>query len=233
MPFFLPGDPTYFPHPLLADHDGLLCFGPQLSIDNILLAYRFGIFPWYHEDEAVLWWFTHPRFVLYPGKLKISKSLRSCLRKNKYRVSFDTAFEEVINNCKTVHRTGQDDTWITEELKAHFIELHHMGIAHSIEVWEDTELIGGLYGLSLGKVFYGESMFSKRSNASKIAFVKLVQYLKEHKYQLIDCQQETKHLATFGAELISPEKFLNTLRSNIFADHSTKKWNFVDSDDTL
>ena len=233
MPFFLQEDLDYFPHPYFSDPDGLLCLGPDLSTDKLLLAYQFGIFPWYHEDEPVLWWFTHPRFVLYPDKLKISKSLRSQINKNLFRVSFDTAFEEVIRNCKNIKRTGQEDTWITEDLIQCFIDLHERGIAHSVEVWENDELVGGLYGISLGKVFYGESMFSKSTNASKVGFVQLVKYLEERDYTLIDCQQETQHLASFGAELIPAEKFFNTLRSNIFADHSAKKWIFGLSDDTV
>ena len=172
-----------------------------------------------------MWWFTHPRFVLYPDKLKISKSLRKFIRDSRFKIRLDTAFESVIEQCKSIPREGQESTWITEDLKTAFIELHDRGHAHSVELWDNDELVGGLYGLALGKVFFGESMFSKRSNASKMAFVFLVNYLGKQGFELIDCQQETDHLRQFGAELISAESFLDALRNNIFAPRSPGKWN--------
>ncbi|MGA0231566.1 MAG: leucyl/phenylalanyl-tRNA--protein transferase [Saprospiraceae bacterium] len=224
MPFFLPAGLELFPHPLLADSHGLLAFSESLDADTLLSSYQYGIFPWYHEGDPVMWWFTHPRFILYPRKLKISKSLRKFIRDSQFIIRFDTAFESVIEQCKSIPRKGQDSTWITQELKSAFIELHDRGYAHSVEVWDNQELVGGLYGLALGKVFFGESMFSKRSNASKMAFVALVAYLIENGFELIDCQQETDHLRQFGAELISAESFLDALRSNIFEPRSSGQW---------
>lgn len=224
MPFFLPGIPDIFPHPISADQDGLLAFSQDFDADTLLLSYQFGIFPWYHEGDPVMWWFTHPRFVQFPDKLKISKTLRRFIRKSPWEFKLDTAFEKVIENCKSIPRRGQDSTWITSKLQSAFIELHHRGFAHSAEIWDRSELIGGLYGLSLGNVFFGESMFSIKSNASKMAFVKLNQYLLKKGFTLIDCQQETAHLGQFGAELISSENFLDVLRNNIFVPVNPGKW---------
>jgi len=165
-----------------------------------------------------MWWFTHPRCVLFPENLHISKSMHRLLRKQHFTTSFNTRFEEVINQCQTIRRQGQDDTWITEDLKAAFIQLHHQGYAHSVEVWKDRELVGGLYGLAIGKVFFGESMFAHMPNASKYGFIELVKVLHTLGFQLVDCQQKTNHLITLGAELINTESFLQTLRNNIFAD---------------
>ena len=207
-----------FPHPFLADSDGLLAFSDNLSVDQLLLSYQFGIFPWNNEDEPICWWFPHPRCVLFPEKLKVSKSMKSLINKGSYHCSINQAFEEVISSCQLIKRKDQPGTWITDAVKKAFIELHTMGYAHSVEVWEEEQLIGGLYGLALGTVFFGESMFSKKSNASKFGFIFFVQFLANKGFTLIDCQQETTHLMSLGAELMSQENFFAALRNNIFAD---------------
>ncbi|NNE25440.1 MAG: leucyl/phenylalanyl-tRNA--protein transferase [Saprospiraceae bacterium] len=229
MAFYLPPGVEYFPHPLCADPDGLLAIGTELSAHQLLLAYQFGIFPWYHEEDPILWWYTHPRCVLFPSQLKISKSMRQLLKKQAFNVSFDSAFKEVIQACQLVKREGQDDTWITDKLIATFIDLHEKGYAHSIEVWQEGKLVGGLYGLALGKMFYGESMFSNVSNASKYGFIKLVQYLETHNFELIDCQQRTEHLISLGAEMISSDRFYKHLKTNIFNIVAPCKWVYAEN----
>lgn len=215
MAFYLPPGVDFFPHPFLADSDGLLAVGSELSVEQVLLAYQFGIFPWSNSEDPLLWWFTHPRCVLYPGKVRISKSMRPYLNGTKYSWSIDRAFDRVISLCQKIDRPGQGNTWITSEIYNVFLDLHEKGIAHSVEVWNEGELVGGLYGLALGKIFYGESMFSLERNASKYGLIKLCQFLHEKNFILIDCQQETSHLMRLGAELIPGETFLNHLRLNI------------------
>jgi len=222
--FFLPTEVDFFPHPLLADEDGLLAFGAKLDVNRILLAYNFGIFPWNGPNEPLLWWYTHPRFVLFPEKIKIHKSMRPYLNGQKFDFTFDKAFKKVINNCKTKRRPNQDDTWITSPLEKVFIELHELGWAHSVEVWKNDELVGGLYGLAIGKMFFGESMFANESNASKFAFIKLSSFLQEHGFWLIDCQQETNHLRTLGAELIGKDVFFKKLKMNILEKTDFEIW---------
>ena len=178
------------------------------------MAYRYGIFPWYSEEDPVLWWFPQPRFVLFPDELKVHKSMRQFQRNTNLKVTFDQDFEAVINNCKSSFRKGQESTWIQPETVAVYHQLHQMGYAHSVEVWEADQLVGGLYGLAIGRLFFGESMFSKVSNASKLALIHLNKRLKEHGFLLIDCQQETPHLATLGARSISRQSFYDTLRQN-------------------
>jgi leucyl/phenylalanyl-tRNA--protein transferase len=198
-----------FPDPELAEEDGLLAVGGDLSPQRLLLAYQQGIFPWYSDDTPVLWYSPHQRFVLYPAKLKISKSIRQVLRSGKFRVTFDTCFAEVIQACSTSFRKDQDGTWITNDMIAAYTELHRLGHAHSIEVWQGEELVGGLYGVQVGHVFCGESMFSKVSNASKTALIHLCQ---TNKYNLIDCQVHTEHLESLGAEMVSREEYMRMLR---------------------
>jgi len=222
--FFLPPEVDFFPHPLLADEDGLLAFGASLDVNRILLAYNFGIFPWNGPNEPLLWWYTHPRFVLFPEKIKIHKSMRPYLNGQKFEYTFDRNFREVINNCKVKRRPNQDATWITSPLEKVFVELHELGWAHSVEVWKDGELVGGLYGLAIGKIFFGESMFSNESNASKFAFIKLSEYLVNKGFWLIDCQQETDHLGTLGAELIDKDAFLKYLKMNILQASELGFW---------
>jgi len=226
LAFFLEEDLNFFPHPLLVDSDGLLCLGSSLTPANLLLAYQFGIFPWNGEEEPLLWWYTHPRCVLFPNKLKIHKSMRSYLNQNKFKVSFDLNFEGVIDRCKLKARPGQGGTWITPELKNAFMDLHQRGFVHSVEVWQDDELVGGLYGMALGKIFYGESMFADVPNASKFGFIKLVHFLEKKGFKLIDCQQETQHLMSLGAETISKLTFYKYLKQNIFEPHYKGKWEF-------
>lgn len=224
MAYFLPDEVDFFPHPLLADEDGLLAMGARLDIDTLLLAYQFGIFPWTSADQPLFWYYTHPRCVLFPDKLKISKSMRPFLNGSRFTWTMDTAFKEVMTHCKHKVRSGQEGTWIFEELQSVFLELHERGHAHSVEVWEDDELVGGLYGIALGRIFFGESMFANVSNASKFGFIKLVSWLKAQGFWLIDCQQETQHLTSLGAEMISSDTFYGTLKKNILQPSVSGKW---------
>lgn len=196
-----------FPPVHLAEPDGLLAIGGDLSSERLLLAYRSGIFPWY-EGDRILWWSPDPRFVLYPEELVVSKSMKSLLKKNAFRFTVDTAFREVIGHCKTVRRPGQDSTWITEEVEKAYMGLFKMGIAHSAEVWSGDRLVGGLYGLLMGGIFFGESMFSLVSNASKYAFISFVEELSKTGVELIDCQVYTDHLKSLGARMIEREIFI-------------------------
>jgi leucyl/phenylalanyl-tRNA--protein transferase len=199
-----------FPDPALAEADGLLAVGGNLSLDRLLLAYRNGIFPWYSDDTPILWYSPHERFVLFPNEFAKSKSLRQVLRSGKFRVTTDQAFEAVISACSSVPRPGQDGTWITVDMKAAYVNLHRNGYAHSVEVWEGDTLVGGLYGVEVGHVFCGESMFSLVSNASKVALAQLC----FAGYILIDCQVYTAHLSSLGARMISQEDYLKVLNSD-------------------
>jgi leucyl/phenylalanyl-tRNA--protein transferase len=188
----------------------LLAIGGDLSVERLLLAYRHGIFPWY-EDDIPLWWSPDPRFVLYPSKLKVSKSMQQLIRQDKFRFTTNTAFEQVIRNCKSTKRPGQDGTWITDAVEGSYTELHHLGFAHSAEAWLGDKLVGGLYGIRMGKLFFGESMFSRESNASKYAFTRYVELLKTEGVYLIDCQVYTEHLESLGAEMIPRDTFIDIL----------------------
>lgn len=203
-----------FPPVDLAGPDGLLAMGGDLSPQRLLLAYRNGIFPWY-EGEHILWWCPDPRFVLFPDELKISKNIKPLLKKNEFDFTINKAFPEVIYQCKKIARPGQDGTWITDEVEKAFIEMHELGYAHSAETWKNGELAGGLYGIRLGKVFFGESMFSKQSNASRYAFIRYVQQLKSEGVQLIDCQVYTAYLESLGATMILRKDFIKLLRQLI------------------
>lgn len=200
-----------FPPVHLAESDGLLAIGGDLSVERLLLAYRNGIFPWY-EGKHILWWCPDPRFVLFPGELKASKSMQQVLKKKSFEFTVDQDFAGVINSCKTIARRGQDSTWITDDVKAAYIRMHREGYAHSAEAWQEGQLVGGLYGIRLGRVFFGESMFSKQSNASKFAFISYVQQLRQEGLQLIDCQVYTQHLERLGARMIPREQFLQMLK---------------------
>ena len=204
----------FFPHPLLADPSGVLAVGGDLSAQRLRLAYAYGVFPWFDPDEPIMWWFPDPRAVLYPNDLVISKSLRRTLRKHPYTVTSNTAFPEVICACREIARKGQNGSWISDDMLAAYTDLHGQGIAHSVEVWDNGQLVGGLYGLALGKIFFGESMFSARSDASKIALVHLVARLKEQGFWLIDCQQDTPHLRSMGASLVTSGEFYQIIRKN-------------------
>ena len=204
-------DALLFPSPEQASAEGIVAVGGDLQPERVMLAYRKGIFPWFESDDFLLWWSPDPRMVLFPDQLKISKSMRTVLRKKRFEVTFNKAFDQVVEACAKVKRFGQNGTWITPGLMEVYSTLHTQGHAHSVEVWEEGSLVGGLYGIDLGTVFCGESMFSKSSNASKIALISLVKELKKNKYELIDCQVPTQHLASMGAEPISRTKFLTFL----------------------
>lgn len=205
-------DEQAFPHPdsALAEPDGLLAVGGSLSPKRLLRAYRHGIFPWYSPDQPILWWSPDPRTVLFPKQLRVSRSLRKTLRKGIYSVSMDTRFRTVIQRCGEPRRQ-EHGTWITPEMNAAYVRLHELGYAHSVETWHDGQLVGGLYGVALGQVFYGESMFSHMSDASKVALACLVAQLERWNFQLIDCQMHTDHLISLGAEDLPRREFLRLL----------------------
>ena len=214
MPIHILNAKLWFPPATDAEKDGLLAMGGDLSEKRLLLAYRNGIFPWY-DGEVPLWWNPDPRFVLFPEKLKVSKSMHSLIKHNAFHFTINLAFEKVIENCKTTFRKDQDGTWITNEVMNAYIGLHKKGFAHSAEAWFGNELVGGLYGIRLGNIFFGESMFSHRSNASKYAFIQYVRHLKQQGTRLIDCQVHTAHLESLGAEMISRSSFLSILSKEI------------------
>ena len=201
-----------FPPVNLAEPDGLLAMGGDLSTERLLLAYKSGIFPWY-EGDVPLWWCPDPRFVLFPEKLKVSKTMRQLIKKETFRFSVNTNFRSVIRECKTSSRKNQHGTWITDEVEEAYCLLHEKGYAHSAEAWVGDDLAGGLYGIRMGKVFFGESMFSHQSNASKLAFIRYVQLLQQEGIELIDCQVHTAHLESLGAEMIPREIFMKKLES--------------------
>jgi len=205
-------DELIFPPVTLADENGLLAIGGDLSPDRLLLAYKSGIFPWYNPGEPIVWYSPNPRMVLYPNKFKVSKSMRKILQKGNFNVSFNQNFEQVISQCKNIKRKDALGTWITNEMEQAYMQLHNLGYAKSVEVWQNNELVGGLYGIDLGTIFCGESMFSKVSNASKIAFYHLVQKLEKEKYKLIDCQVYNPFLASLGAEEIGRHEFIDILK---------------------
>ncbi|MAU55190.1 MAG: leucyl/phenylalanyl-tRNA--protein transferase [Flavobacteriales bacterium] len=200
-----------FPSALTANSDGVVAIGGDLDPKRILKAYKQGIFPWFENDDYLVWWSPDPRMVLFPKKLKISKSTKKILKDDYFKVTFNQSFDEVVDCCAKVKRFGQNGTWITEGLKKAYNLLHKEGHAFSVEVWKDFELVGGLYGIDLGDIFCGESMFSKENNASKIGFIHLIKELSKNGYKLIDCQVPSAHLKSLGAEEISREQFLNYL----------------------
>ncbi|GAA4035412.1 leucyl/phenylalanyl-tRNA--protein transferase [Flavobacterium cheonhonense] len=203
----------YFPPVDEATYEGILAIGGDLSTERLLLAYRNGIFPWFNEEEPILWWSPPERMVVVPQLYKVSKSIRNLLNRQQFDVTFNQDFRSVIRNCQQIARKGQDGTWITQDIIDSYTKLHELGHVQSVEVWQNGELVGGLYGVDLGHVFCGESMFSKVSNASKIAFVTLVQYLKDHNYKLLDCQIHNEYLEQLGAFEISRETFIKVLKS--------------------
>jgi leucyl/phenylalanyl-tRNA--protein transferase len=204
-----------FPDPSEADEEGLLAIGGDLSSDRLLLAYKSGVFPWYDEQQPILWWSPDPRMILFPSKFKVSKSLSKTIKNTKFKITFNTSFSEVIKNCSTIKREGQGGTWITQEMEEAYVELHKLGHAQSVEVWNQDALVGGLYGIDLPKqkIFCGESMFSTQTDASKVGFYYLVKHLQQKNYKLIDCQMHTDHLESLGAEEITRELFLQHLTS--------------------
>jgi leucyl/phenylalanyl-tRNA---protein transferase len=221
MSVFLLNERMDFPNPESADPSGLLAIGGDLLPIHIERAYRMGIFPWYNFGEPVQWWSPDPRMVMFPEKLKISKSMKQILRKNRFHWTFDKAFAEVIDACSGQPRKGQDGTWITAEMKIAYTSLYESGIAHSVEVWENDSMVGGLYGLLIGTVFFGESMFSKQSNASKFGFINWVAHLQERGLKLVDCQVYTAHMESLGAETVSRKKFVQLL--NLYTVESNLK----------
>lgn len=204
-------DTLDFPAVETATPDGMLAIGGDLSPERLLLAYKSGIFPWFDENDPILWWSPDPRTVLFPHEIIVSRSMKQILKKKMFTVTFNIGFNRVVANCRHIERSGQRGTWITAEMEVAYRKLHEMGIAKSVEVWLDGELVGGLYGVDLGHIFCGESMFSKVSNASKVAFIALVEKLKAENYLLLDCQVYSEHLAWLGAREIGRAEFMKML----------------------
>ncbi|HET6515501.1 MAG TPA: leucyl/phenylalanyl-tRNA--protein transferase [Thermodesulfovibrionales bacterium] len=215
-----------FPPPEFSERDGLLAIGGDLRVERLLLAYSKGIFPWYSDNWPILWWSPDPRLILIPEELRVSRSLKQTIRKGFFTATMDRAFEEVIWNCSDVHRKEDDGTWITDDMADAYVALHHAGYAHSIESWHDGKLAGGLYGVSLGSAFFGESMFTKISDASKVAFTRLVRQLKAWNFTLIDCQVTTRHLTSFGARQVLRSRFLAMLTDALQTPTRKGKWDF-------
>jgi leucyl/phenylalanyl-tRNA--protein transferase len=228
MPIFRLVEDMVFPPPDYADPSGLIAVGGDLSSERLLEAYRVGIFPWYSDDQPILWWSPDPRFILEPDEFRISHSLQKTLQRKLFQVTFDRVFEEVIAACATVPREGQRGTWITPEMHDAYIRLHGLGFAHSVETWLGGKLVGGLYGVSLGKAFFGESMFHHSTDASKVALATLVEKLKSWGFHFIDSQMTTEHMISLGAKEIPRRIFLKRLQSAL--RHSTKrgKWHVED-----
>jgi leucyl/phenylalanyl-tRNA--protein transferase len=224
--FRLPREPV-FPDPALADPDGLLAVGGDLAPERLLAAYRAGIFPWYDAGSPILWWSPDPRMVLLPGELHVARSLRRTLRAGRFEVRADTAFARVVRRCAEVARPGQRGTWITAEMIEAYARLHRLGLAHSVEAWEGRELAGGLYGVSIGGAFFGESMFADRPDASKVAFVTLVEWLRDRGFDLVDAQVETAHLRRFGAREIPRREFLARLARSLRKPTLRGRWDLA------
>lgn len=208
---YLVNDQLFFPPVEDADEDGLLAIGGDLSTERLLLAYRSGIFPWYNEDDPICWWSPDPRCVLFPSNIRVSRSMQQVIRRNQYSFTLNNAFEEVMRQCQTTRRAGEYGTWIQDEMIEAYSSLHRLGYACSAEAWCDGKLAGGLYGVRIGKVFFGESMFSQMPNASKFAFIQFVQLQQQEGVQLIDCQVRSEHLLSLGAVMIGREQFIEYL----------------------
>ena len=226
MPVYRLPDAHVFPPPDHAEPSGLLAIGGDLHPRRLLLAYAHGIFPWYSEDEPILWFSPEPRFVLEPGQLRVGRSLKKRIKRGDYEIRLDTNFAQVIRQCREAGRPGQSGTWITDDMEQAYLELHRMGFAHSAEAWHQGELVGGLYGVALGRVFSGESMFARASDASKVAFVWLVRQLERWGFDLVDCQIETDHLNRFGARPIPREDFLHRLSDGLRRPAHPRAWTF-------
>lgn len=208
-------DKLLFPPVEMATEEGIVAIGGDLGVERLLLAYRSGIFPWYSEDEPIVWWSPDPRFVLFPEQLRVTKSMQSVLNNGTFRFTINRDFTAVLQNCKTITRKEQEGTWITPAVQNAYTHLHELGYAHSAEAWMNGELVGGLYGIRLGNVFFGESMFSKVSNASKFAFINYVRQLQKENVMLIDCQVYTPHLESLGAKMIARKKFIELLSQHL------------------
>jgi leucyl/phenylalanyl-tRNA--protein transferase len=224
MPVFQLTDEIIFPPPEFAEPDGLLAIDGDLSAPRLIAAYRQGIFPWYSEGEPILWWSPAPRLVLFPEEFHLPRRLARTIRKKVFQVTADTAFAEVITSCGSLRRESGEGTWITEEMKSAYIQLHTLGFAHSIECWCEGELAGGLYGVCLDRVFFGESMFSRRTDASKVALAALVRHADETGIRAIDCQMSTAHLLRFGSRELDREEFQEILEKFIQTIAPQKKW---------
>lgn len=225
MPVFQLNRTPHFPPVHLADPSGLLAVGGELTPDFLIAAYQQGIFPWFNPGDPIMWWSPDPRMVLFPDELKVSKSMRNVLNQRNFRIEFDVHFEEVIDACSAVPREGQDGTWITAEMVNAYSELHRLGVAHCVAVFNgNKELVGGLYGIAIGRCFFGESMFAKESNASKVGFIALVQWLRNQKYQIIDCQMSTSHLASLGAREINRTEFIERIDKAIAEEVENTLW---------
>jgi leucyl/phenylalanyl-tRNA---protein transferase len=223
----LGSDPTTFPNVETADEDGIVAVGGDLSVERLVHAYQRGIFPWYSEGLPILWHCPDPRFVLETKNLHVPRSLKKTLARKTFEIRLDTVFERVIDACAKTKRAGQRGTWITRDMRAAYIELHRVGLAHSAEAWHDNVLVGGLYGVSLGQVFFGESMFAHADDASKAAFVTLTEWLTTQGVKLIDCQQETAHLARFGAERWPRARFVERVSHLSKAPGPHRRWSLL------
>ncbi len=228
MPVYMLPAELLFPPVKLADPSGLLAVGGDLSVDRLLLAYRSGIFPWYDEDQPILWWSPDPRFVLFPEKFRMGHGMKPVLKRGLFQATLDRDFAGVIGQCRSIPRPDQPGTWITPAMKTAYQRLHRAGYAHSVETWQDGQLVGGLYGVSLGRCFFGESMFSAVPNASKFALVHLVQHLRAWGFTLIDSQVPTDHLERMGAELIPRQRYLRLLAKALQGDTMTGNWGELD-----
>lgn len=225
MPIFKLDNELVFPDPSYAEEEGILAIGGDLSVDRLILAYANGIFPWPRKGAPLLWWSPDPRMVLYPNDLKISKSLKQLIKSKKYTFTFDKDFGSVLMQCATIPRMNQDGTWITRDMIKAYLKLNREGFAHSVETWYEGELVGGLYGVSLGKAFFGESMFFKMRDASKFAFYQLVQQLKAWNFELIDAQQETDHMKSLGAKSVPRDVFMQELENAVSRPTYKGNWN--------
>ena len=214
MPIYQLTDEIIFPKPELAEEDGLLAIGGDLRWERLLLAYCNGIFPWYNEDDPILWWCPKPRFIIKPNEIRISKSMKRVFNKNEFKVTFNNDFEGVISKCKEL-RENKEGTWITDDMKQAYIDLFNKGFASSVEVYKEDKLVGGLYGVNIGRCFFGESMFSMETNASKVALISICKRLEEENYLFLDCQMHTNHLESMGGKFVSWEDFKIMLQEGI------------------
>jgi len=224
MPVYFLSEALKFPHPRLASREGLLAVGGDLSVERLLSAYRHGIFPWFSEGEPILWWSPNPRLVLFPNEFKVSKSLKKIINRSLFDITIDQVFRRVITKCAETRVEQKEPTWIVGDMIDAYCRLHESGLAHSVEAWQDGALVGGLYGVSLGKCFFGESMFAAVNNASKVAFAWLVDFLKSYAFHMIDCQVTTKHLISMGAREIPRNRFLTLLQASIKEPTMKGKW---------
>jgi leucyl/phenylalanyl-tRNA--protein transferase len=223
MRLFHLSDEISFPHPRLASPDGLLAVGGDLSVSRLILAYKMGIFPWYSKGEPILWWSPDPRLVLFPDDFHMSRSLKREIRKKAFRITFDEAFDQVIAGC-AAKRPGSEGTWIVPQMAEAYMQLHRIGVAHSVEAWKDGVLAGGLYGVSLGGCFFGESMFSRESNASKVAMAALMRFIRKKGFDLVDCQVKSGHLMRLGAREVPRTIFLEMLEKSMERPSLSGKW---------